>query len=124
MTAGLVAFVRARLEEEYHAADDKHDRMDCNLRLLDFFGDCPCGYPARVRDQVASSLTILDWHSTPHTVVTAVDGRPNCCQCDNPSGPHLGEDWCDACSTDNCTTVRWLATRWAGHENYLKEWAP
>jgi len=44
----IISFLLARFTEVEAGAEDKHDRRDCDLHALYYFGDCSCTYPARV----------------------------------------------------------------------------
>lgn len=58
MSADLVAFMRARLAEDERGAGDVH--LDSCNWVLPLPGSCDCGYPDRVRAEVAAKRAILD----------------------------------------------------------------
>lgn len=94
----LTAFIRARLGEDEAAADELHNRIDCDLNRLQSFGECSCGYPARVLREVAAKRALL----------AAYEDAPEF------SDPWIGLD----------AAVRICAAVWSDHPDYRQEWAP
>jgi hypothetical protein len=94
----LIAFVKARLDEDEAGADEVHLPRTCSS--VDRDGDfdtswCDCYYPARVLREVAAKRAILDsrW-----------------------GGPDHADMW-ESCVLD-------LATVWSDHPDYRQEWKP
>lgn len=60
----LTEFLLARITEDEAAADQKHDSLDCDFVLLERFGECSCGYPARVQAQCAALRAVVEMHKS------------------------------------------------------------
>lgn len=100
----LTEFLLARFDEEAANAEWIHDSSEDDLRLLEFYGQCTCGRPARVLAEVAAKRRIVQLHVS-------------------------GEAWCDHCAgpgdiDDSCPTLRALASVYADHPDYRQEWKP
>lgn len=111
MTADLVAFLRARLDEDERGADDVHDTYRCASVGSDpstpFRCDCP--WPARVLAEVAAKRAILELH----------EGSHECSVYD-----HRGAvDNCAWVIDGGCSTVRLLMQPYAGHPHFHPSWS-
>lgn len=125
MTDDLVAFLKTCVDAEEAAAQDWErapHTVDCGVRLGYWAErDCVCGYPKRVLAEVAAKRRIIDLH---HSL-----------------GPSAGTEdklVCDACGPEEdisfrvetygrgwpCTTLRLLASVYAGRPGWQSEWAP
>lgn len=118
--AELVAFVRARLSEREQGADEIHNTADCDLGRLQRYGECSCGEPARVRQQVAAARAILEEHEAVawglgHADDGYGDVSPACSACGKPE--EYARAW-------PCDTVKALATIWGAHVDFKPEWTP
>jgi hypothetical protein len=118
MTADLVAFLRARLDEDQRTAEG----LNMATRMLgaepDFYGaggPAAAAYwrhfdPARVLAEVDAKRRILEQHHR---------SGQTCPRCS------LGtEDGQVVFERDPCGTLRLLALPYAGHPDYRAEWAP
>jgi Family of unknown function (DUF6221) len=106
---GLVAFVRARLEEDEAAAEDWHDAQRCGALDRDGGFDprqCDCGYPARVLREVAAGRALI----AAYEPVARNDG---------PSEPEYAYGWAEGLGM----AVRALASFWSDHPDYDKKWS-
>ncbi len=122
----LVAFLKARLDEDGAAAWAVHDVSKCDALLYeeDMAGaarrdpGCDCGWPARVLREMVAMRAIVDGYG-------AALERPY----DLPEGVHDGRDdgerSRDEAVLDAMRAVAGaLATIWSGHPDYRQEWKP
>lgn len=107
----LIAFVRARLDED-EAAARKADEMGAGVWALAPHFHTARHSPARVLREVAAKRAIL----ADHHVHVSLDGSRR---------------WCERCCDDQllqddsyCPTLRALAFVWSDHPDYRAEWAP
>ncbi|MFJ8923875.1 DUF6221 family protein [Streptomyces sp. NPDC102415] len=130
MTAALVAFLKARLDEDREGALRWHD-LECDFHrqsqggilpaiataqmLADVPGAvCDCGGPARSLREVEAKRRIVERHS-PHSM-------GGCRTCERP---HWGVEVCDHCERETpCPDLRDFAAVYADHPDYLPEWRP
>ena len=59
MSDDLAAFLAVRLSEREERAPEIHNRYDCDLNLLVYFGECNCQERQRVLREVAAGRKIL-----------------------------------------------------------------
>lgn len=106
----LVAFLRARLDEDEAAAKDVRyvwpTAFDVTLN------------PARVLREAEAKRAILDEHSPAYPVTfPEPSGQPACGVCHTGGWDWDPERW-------PCPTVRALAAVYSGHPDYRAEWKP
>lgn len=109
----LVAFIRARLDEDQANAWAVHDVARCDVLQFEedavafarLSSDCDCGMPARVLSGVEAKRRILN------------DLIPKIAHADELVDREWG-------SNDDCAgnLVRLLAGEWSDHPDYRAEW--
>jgi len=122
----LIAFLRARLDEDgaaaeaaravctewYIACDDDSVTISA---LREHVGRHS---PARALREVAAGRAILDEHGPGYPVTfPKPSGQPACGVCHAGGWDWEPEQW-------PCPTVRHLAAVWSGHSDYRTEWRP
>lgn len=60
----IAEFLTQCLDEDQRWAENKHDSIDCDLGALQAFGECSCGYPARVLADIAAKRAIVEAYRT------------------------------------------------------------
>lgn len=132
MTAALVAFLRARYDEETKTAQGATE----GPWLAEFSGETGhCVIPAdaeSTREYVARTqlyARVIDaehiacWN--PKRVLAEIDAKREILKAHGN-----GDAWCDYCAgyddevDDQCLTARLLALPYADHPEYRKEWRP
>ena len=124
----LVAFLRARLDEDEQAARDAPRELDSGewpfWRDVDDESDADAtdAYrdrfpPARVLREVKAKRQIVELH--PHAYWPSKKGKPHlyCQTCDVEDGVIGGDD-------GFCLTLRLLALPYADHPDYDESWRP
>lgn len=107
MTLTLTGFMTARLDEAAALLPDVPTGMELHETRRCTIARCDPSCPTFIRDRIAADRAILDAH-------TSADG-----------------EFCDECWARDgrgsrvypCPTLRWLARPYAGHPDYLPEWA-
>lgn len=119
MTDDLVAFLRARLDEQAARAWAIHDVGQCDALLYeqDMAGaarrdpDCECGHPSRTRREIDAKRRIIAEHPV---YAHGVDLCCETCGSDTTDGSLVG-DW-------PCTTLCLLALPYADHPSFRDQW--
>jgi len=125
-----VTWLRACFDDEQRDADGKHDQYACDLRALQTFGDCSCGYPSRVRADLDAKRQIIELHSPEpsHYVngrfIFDEPGTPQCEYCASLCHSRSGLSCDDPDAPYPCDTVRLLALPYADRPGYRDEWRP
>jgi hypothetical protein len=107
MSMTLTEFLLARIAEDEAAADQKHDSFIDDLRLLETFGECKCGYPARVLAECEAKRQIME---------LARDAEE--------ASERLGsaDEYSRAAAYKDAVVL--LALPYADHPDYRDEWKP
>ncbi|MFJ6316060.1 DUF6221 family protein [Streptomyces californicus] len=124
MTDALVAFLKARLDDDAQAARACAGDGTWTARDLGVYGPdlsdqvrthaARQDHPARTLREVEAKRRIIERHS-PHSM-------GSCRTCERP---HWGVQVCDHCErAAPCPDLRDLATVFADHPDYLPEWRP
>lgn len=116
----LVAFLRARLDEQHAGADDVHGK-DCDVNVDTWPVKCDCGEPEWQRADVEAKRRLIAGHG-PGRVVDESNGRwasdPD--SWDPPWTKCTGHEW----EAYPCELLRLLALPYAAHPDYRQEWKP
>lgn len=108
----IVEWLREQIDTDEQNADEVHLKYDCDLRALEFFGDCSCDGPVRARRQAQTYRRMLSRHSSCGTGVG---------YCDN--GGH-GVEAHENNGQRGCGDLFDLASIYSHRPGYLPEWAP
>lgn len=123
--ARLVAFFEARLAEEEASAGDKHDRHDCDLGALQLYGDCSCGYPARVLAEIRIKRYLISEYRSvegfdERAAVEAAMRLPD----EQAAMTALGEAWAkEAARSLLLAVIKGEASLYALHPDYEAAWS-
>ncbi len=115
-TFTLAEFLLARIAEDERLAGEKHDRFECDLKALDFFGECSCSYPARVLAECEAKRHIVEEFLRVSNPVE-LDAH-------NDAERAIGER--DLAVTQHIlgTVCHYLARPYSVHPDYREEWRP
>lgn len=118
----IVAFIRARLQDEQDRSWAVHDVSKCDALLYaEDLADaarrepvCDCGMPARVLRGVEAKRRIVERHEPLRVTETDFAPRWICKSCD---AMLVG-------SMSPCPTLRLLASEWSDHPDHQPDWTP
>lgn len=123
MTADLVAFLRARLDEDERTAWQLHART-CGHDATTVDAACDCDWHVgRILADVAAKRAVLTAHEPRTQTTTHLQNDPGeyirtwyaCPTCNPTQHPHIEE---------GCETLRLLAAVYATHPDYQEQWRP